>query len=182
MSFPIDITQLTLENTRDIHNKFYELMLVRNAAGKCTLIKRYGKKGAFGELKIASYPNQARAEAEFEKVFKEKTSPRKGYSVVKSEKTRTVHGEPSARMAFGPALWPKLPPEFFANLDLTDVDVSRRRPLAEPRFDEDVKFVGDPAPRTVSRQTIEERLAEEAAIEQKKAMLEYEANPDFGAF
>ena len=66
------------------NNKFYVLE-VHEAQGRYRLFTNYGRVGADG-VKEGRFGAQEEILAEFERIFKEKTGPRKGYVPVEVEK------------------------------------------------------------------------------------------------
>lgn len=181
MTYPVEFSQVRLEYTDGGRsNKFYVLTLLSNSDGKTVLLRRFGKNavGAFGELVAQNFPSAAHGEKAFEKLFREKTG--KGYSVIKNDNA-TAKDESELRLKVGPAVWPKLPPSVVTHLDL-GLDVSGRKELEQPRFDENGKFLGDQKPRTFTREEIEAQRALEAQQAAEETKRAYASNSLFGRF
>jgi len=179
MSYPLDIANIHLEfSDGDRSNKFYSATLVTTQNGKAIVIKRWGKIGLIGELKVETYPSQNKAEREYEKIVSAKRG--KGYQATKST-MKIVSTETEFRLAIGPAVWLKLPPGPLLHL-IPDMDVSGRRELDPNRFDENGKYIGEPPPRVFSKAEIEAARQVEREQEQAEAVKTYASHPKFGRF
>ena len=178
MSYPLDFANVHLEFTDDKSKKFYNASLVGNAEGKAIVVKRWGKIGVIGEMKVESFPTLAKAEKEYESIVSSKL--RKGYERQRGD-TKQITNETAFRMAIGPAVWPKLPPGPLVHI-VPDMDVSGRRELDPARFSEDGKYLGEPAARVFSKTEIAAARERERQAEQAEAVKAYANNSNFGRF
>lgn len=74
------------------NNKFYALEVHEAPDGRCRVFTNYGRVGAEGVKECREADSRAQALAEYERILREKTSPRKGYVPVEIEKA-TVGSE-----------------------------------------------------------------------------------------
>jgi predicted DNA-binding WGR domain protein len=181
MSYPIDFTQIALAySDGNRSNKFYNVSLIAAANGMAIMVRRWGKAGTPGEMKIERFAIPKKAEAEFEKLVEQKIS-RSGYQV-KSNDIKRVDDEAQLRMALGPAVWPRIPgPDLlhvFPTMDVT----GRATELKAPRFNEDGRYLGEPKPKVFSEAEIRAAKEAEKLDQQREAEKVYAANPRFGMF
>ncbi|MBX4911388.1 WGR domain-containing protein [Rhizobium bangladeshense] len=180
MSYPIDFAQIALVySDGNRSNKFYNATLLVAPTGMAILIRRWGKAGAPGEMKIERFAIQKKAETEFEKLVQSKIG--KGYET-KSNDIKQIADESSLRVTLGPAVWPRIPGPDLQHI-LPSMDVTGRpKELNAPRFSEEGKYLGEPAPRVYSQAEIRAAREAEKAAEQAEAVKTYSSNPHFGRF
>ncbi|WP_276122587.1 WGR domain-containing protein [Pararhizobium qamdonense] len=179
MSYPLDFAHYALEfSDGGRSNKHYNATLLIAPNGMSILVKRWGKIGSIGEMKVEKFAIQKKAESEFEKIVQSKLG--KGYET-RSHNMKQINAEGELRMAFGPAVWPKLPGSALEHV-LPGFDTAGRKELGETRFDENGKFKGDPAPRVFSQAEIAAARAAERLAAQEEAQKTYAVNPNFGRF
>lgn len=165
-------------------NKFYKLFLLVNADGKSVVVRHYGKNGTAGDVIVKNFNSQKGGEVEYEKLFKEKSG--KGYGV-DTNNAKQITDQEDLRKLLGMAIWPKMPPSAMTHL-VPDADVSGRKELNPPRFDENGNFL-NPQGRTFTPQEIAEARAREEADRQKvleaeaiEAQKEYQTNSRYARF
>lgn len=140
--------------------------------GKSILMKRWGKKGAFGQLQVLTFGNSLGAWHAAQQMIGEKR--RGGYEVVSessADNTRQTLG-----MFFGPAVWNGFGAENIEFLD-ADIDTSgMKRAAPAATRDENDRFTPTaprhvvPDPDVIRREELE------------RVRREQEANPLFGMF
>ncbi len=179
MTYPLDFATYTLESS-DGHrsNKFYHATLVVSQNQNAIIVRRWGKIGSPGELKIEKFAIQKKAESEFEKLVRSKLG--KGYTT-KSSNIKQINAQDELRLAFGPGLWPRLPGSALEHI-LPGIDITGRRELSPPRYDENGKYLGEPPPRVYSKTEIEKARQAQAAAEREETARTYASNPRFGLF
>jgi predicted DNA-binding WGR domain protein len=177
-TYPISATVVPLKHQGG--TKFYHLTLIKTADGKGALLRRFGKVTVFGELIQQTWPTFAEAEKEFEKIFREKTSGRKGYAPNGIAKETIAADQAGLQDLFGRMLWPKLSADFITHLDASIPTAGRREPDA-PRFSEDGEFI-EQKQRTLSPQEIEAARELERQQNAEVAKSAYAANPKFGTW
>ncbi len=179
MSYPLDFASYSMEfSDGQRSNKFYHATLVVAANQSAIIVRRWGKIGQPGELKIDKFAIQKKAESEFEKLLQSKLG--KGYTT-KSSNIKQVNTQDELRLAFGPAVWPRLPGSALQHI-VADIDVSGRRELNPPRYDENGKWLGEPPARVFSRTEIEKARQAQAEADRMEAAKTYASNPRFGLF
>jgi predicted DNA-binding WGR domain protein len=180
MSYPLDFAQYSLEfSDGGRSNKHYTATLLHSdTSGNSVIIRRWGKIGVLGEIKIEKFAIRHKAEKEFEALVESKL--RKGYEK-KSSNIKQINSEGELRMAFGPAVWPKLPGSALQHV-IPNMDVTGRRELDPNRFDENGKYIGEPPARTFSQAEIKKAREAEKEREQEEAVKTYSENPRFGMF
>ncbi|QIG69105.1 WGR domain-containing protein [Rhizobium phage RHph_N1_15] len=180
MSYPIDFAHIALAySDGNRSNKFYNATLLAAPNGMAIIIRRWGKAGAAGEMKIERFAILKKAEAEFEKLVASKTG--KGYEV-KSNDIKQIADESSLRVTLGPAVWPRIPgPDLQHILPNTDV-TGRPKELNAPRFSEEGRYLGEPKPRVFSPAEIAAAREAEKLAEQAEAAKTYAGNANFGRF
>ncbi|QIG75644.1 WGR domain-containing protein [Rhizobium phage RHph_Y2_17_1] len=182
MSYPIDFSQIALVySDGNRSNKFYNVSLAIAESGMAIIVRRWGKTGTAGEMKIERFAIAKKAMAEFEKLVEQKIS-RSGYEV-KSNDSKQIADQNELRMAIGPAVWPRIPgPDLQHILPTMDV-TGRPTELKPPRFsEENGRYLGEAKPRVFSDAEIRAAKEAQKLEEQREAEKTYAANPRFGMF
>lgn len=173
MSYPKTVSKMSLNHRGG--TKSYHLTLVEpiSGDGPSAVIRRWGKTGAFGEVKVELFPTKARATAKAESLIKEKQ--RKGYESVGDTETAVADLDELMK-AVGRPTWAKLTAPEIKHID-SAADVSGVRERDEPSYDEDGKWMGKPEPRKVI-------ITEEMIEADKRARMEElrARNPNYGRF
>lgn len=169
-AYPMTIRSVSMHQT----TKSYHLLLIYTADGRSLFVRRWGKKGAFGEIKPELYSTHKDGEKAWDKLERAKRE----YKVEGLPRTETVKDATELRMKMGLPVWNKVGREAINHLDPT-IDTSGMREVDPPRVGEDGKLTGEDKPRTVdlSAQIAAEKAAQE--IESAKVLKQ---NPNFGRF
>jgi predicted DNA-binding WGR domain protein len=173
-AYPMTVQKVYLEHVGG--TKFYALTLIFNSNDKALFIRRWGRKGVFGDMIVEEHNTHKAGVAAYEKLLREKSSGRKGYEV-KSEGQDDVHdGVDELRRVVGLAQWAKLSPKALKHIDPA-IDTTGVREPDPPRFDENGDYLGEAPVRKVE-------ITEEMVEADKRARMEsaYSSNPKFGMF
>lgn len=186
-SFPMSIYKVEYKHKGG--TKAYFLTLVTNAANESILIKRWGKVGATGQLKVEQFGTAGPGNAAFSKAQKERES--RGY-ILQKDDTKIVPDLPGLQLAIGRTIYPMVGAHNINHLDPTIDTTGMREP--EATQDENGKYTGrqtrtDPdfikaQQEEVRRREEEARAAAEAAAlkEKQEIAANYKANPLYGRF
>jgi predicted DNA-binding WGR domain protein len=179
MSYPLDFAHYSLEySDGNRSNKHYNVSLVVAPNGSAIIVRRWGKIGQLGDMKIEKFAIQKKAESEFDKLVQSKLG--KGYET-KNTNIKQVNSEPELRMAFGPSVWPMIPGPALQHIVPSMNVTGRKEELNPPRFEENGKFIPT-APKVFSEEEIRAAKLAEKVIEQEEAVKTYASNPMFGRF
>jgi predicted DNA-binding WGR domain protein len=156
--------------------KSYYLTLVTTSTGRTVLIRRWGKKGAFGELKAETYERPIQGEKAWDKLEREKTG--KGYRQEGPMRVEEVKSAAELKSKMGLPVFAKMGKEAVSWLD-PDLDTSGMRDAEPPRIGEDGRLTGEDKPRKVD---LSAELAAQKAADAKAAEETLRKNPNFGRF
>src|SRR5690606_35141701 len=117
--------------------------LIATADNKSVLIKRWGRKDAFGDLKFELYNDVGSGEIALEKILRDKQ--RNGYMPNTSD-SKTAHDLAELIKIVGRPTWAKMNPATLKHID-PSLNTSGVREADPVRFYESGEFA-DPAPRT----------------------------------
>lgn len=173
-AFPMTVQKVYLEHQGG--TKFYALTIIFTNEDKALFLRRWGRKGVFGDMIVEEHKSHKAGVAAYEKLLREKTSGRKGYEV-KNEGQDDVHdGVDELKRVVGLAQWAKLSASNLKHLDAS-IDTTGVREPDPPRFDENGDFLGDAPARKLE-------ITEEMVEADKRARMEsaYKSNPKFGMF
>ena len=170
--YPMKVTSETLEHGGG--TKAYHIYSVQTADGPTLVIYRWGKVGAFGEIKTEQHPHAAAARDAMEKKRRSKES--NGYREKAFTPEKKVEDVAALRGALGLALFEKIGKTNLNFLD-PDIDTSRMRDVDPPSYDEDGNKLDNARKADLSRQ-----LAAEAERKRKEVAATLAAHPDFGRF
>lgn len=172
--YPMEVAKASLSHKGG--TKDYFLTLVVNAQGRAIVIRRWGAKGATGQVRVKSFPSQSAAEADFQKELDHRQSGSKGYSITDS-KTLKIESSAQFPLVVGRTIFPKIGPANVKHLDPAYDTTGMREP--ESNRDEDDNFIGN----TTRHVTIDPDVVARAEAAQKEAELaEMKTNPKFGRF
>ena len=172
--YPMEVVKTSLAHKGG--TKDYFLTLVVNATGQALLIKRWGAKGAIGQIKVEKYPDQASGERAYSKELTLRQSGSKGYQITDS-KVLKIEDASALSMVIGRTVFPKVGPANVKHIDPSYDTSGMREP--ESNRDEDGNFVGN-QPRHVA---IDPEVVAAAERAQKEAELaSMRTNPKFGRF
>ncbi|WLR91029.1 WGR domain-containing protein [Shinella zoogloeoides] len=156
--------------------KDYFLTLVVNAQGRAIVIRRWGAKGATGQVRVKKFASQLEAEVDYQKELDHRQSGSKGYRITDS-KTLQIEKREAFPFVVGRTVFPKIGPANVQHLDPTYDTTGMREP--ESNRDDDDNFIGN-ATRHV---TIDPDVVARAEAARKEAELaEMKQNPKFGRF
>lgn len=170
--YPAEVYKVYLEHQGG--TKFYELTRVVMGNEASLVIRRFGKVKTFGEVIVTRFSNLTAADKEFSKLFKEKTSGRKGYKLSRDVEQDAVDLN-ELRILVGRGLFAKLSPEDLKHIDPA-IDTSGVRDTDKPRYSEDGEYKGE------HRRMVEitEEMMERERQEQVKELAKM--NPLYGRF
>lgn len=172
-AYPMTVQKVYLEHQGG--TKFYALTVVFTNEDKALFIRRWGRKGVFGDMLVEEHNSHKAGVAAYEKLLREKTSGRKGYEA-KNESQDDVLLAADLQRVVGLAQWAKLSASNLKHLDAS-IDTTGVREPDPPRFDENGDFLGDAPVRKLE-------ITEEMIEADKRSKLEsaYKSNPKFGMF
>jgi len=156
--------------------KDYFLTLVVNKQGRAIVIRRWGAKGATGQVRVKAFPSQIDAEADYQKELNHRQSGSKSYRLTDS-KIVTVESAAQLPLVIGRTVFPKIGPANAKHLDPNYSTDGMREP--ESNRDDDDNFIGNQTrhvtidPDAVARAEAAQREAELASMK---------GNPKFGRF
>lgn len=171
-AYPMKISSISMHQ----ETKSYHLLLITGASGKTVFVRRWGKKGVFGEIKPELYYSENDGLRAWNRLERAKTSG--GYRPEGGIKTISVGDKSGLRAAMGVSVWAKIGKAAINHLDPT-IDTSAMREVDPPRIGEDGKLTGEDKPRAVD---LTEALAAQKAAEQAEAARILSANPNFARF
>jgi predicted DNA-binding WGR domain protein len=169
----MDIAKVSL--THRGGTKEYFLTLVCAPGGSSIVIRRWGAKGALGQLKVTKFVSQKDAEKDFEKELNARQSGSKGYQVTDSKELQVASPEELAR-AIGRTVMPKIGAANMQHIDPTFDTTGMRDP--EQTREED----GTPIDTRRRVQLTPEQEAEIIEQERMARLAPVKAHPDFGRF
>lgn len=171
--YPIKSRALSLDHRGG--TKSYHLMLIQANNGKCVVINRWGKTGAFGEMKVKTFDSVPAAEKAFSKKEREKTG--KGYSQTGASRETTAADGSELPRSIGLAVFNKMGAAAVKHLD-PGFDTSGMREADNPQYDEETGRKID----TARKADLAELMAAQKAAEEETAKQAYADNPIFGRF
>jgi predicted DNA-binding WGR domain protein len=171
--YPIKSRTISLDHQAG--TKSYHLHLIEAANGHCVVINRWGKTGAFGEMKVETYDSPIAARKAIDKKENEKT--RKGYRQVGAARETSAEDVSELVKAIGMAPFNKMGATAVEWLD-PDFDTSGMREADGPQYDEETGRKLD----TARKANIEEARAEARRREVETAQQAYAENELYGRF
>lgn len=172
--YPLQIRKVTWPHkggTKEYH--LHEIVDLAN--NRSVLIKRWGKVGSFGQIKV-EYGDIAAMSEIVIAITRDKRA--NGYDISTKMEEREATSFADLPGKVGRALFPKIGKEALSFID-PDADVSGMREADQPDFDEDgnrlAKAARVPSPTY-------EQLEVAAAIEREKERKLDENHPNFGLF
>lgn len=174
MVYPIAVRSMSMDHQSG--TKQYHLMLIQNAGGKCVVINRWGKTGAFGEIKADCYGTVQQAEREFEK--KERAKTRNGYSPTGPSKSVEAPNAGELSRTIGIAAFNKMGANAVSHLD-PGYDTSKMRDADPNRLDENGRLTGEDKPRAAD---LSAELEEMKRKDAEEAATAYANHENFGRF
>lgn len=172
--YPMEIAKVSLGHKGG--TKDYFLTLIVNATGQAVVIRRWGKKGATGQVTVKKFDNGGLAETDFQKELTKRQSGSKGYQIEDS-KTLTVESQSQLPLMVGRTVFPQMGGSNVKHID-PGYDVTGMREPESNRDDDD-NFVGN-TPRHVS---VDPAVVEKLEQEKRERELDsMRSNPKFGRF
>jgi predicted DNA-binding WGR domain protein len=169
MSYPMSISRASLDHRGG--TKSYHLLQITNALGQSVFVSRWGKTGAFGDVKIERGSSDAMSKAWLKKHSEKE---RGGYAVVSSENFKAKDLDELIKWVGRPT-WTKLSADDLKHLDST-IGTNGVREAEPPRFTESGDFVGVQARKVEITEEMKEQVKLEK-FEQARAR-----NPNYGRF
>lgn len=168
--YPAEVARTSLNHKQG--TKSYHVTLIATSENKSVLIKRWGRTGAFGDVKFEIYNGNEEGEAAFEAIINDKR--KRGYAIDTTDVVRALDLAELTK-AVGRPTWAKMNPAVLVHIDssISTTGVREADPL---RFDENGVFA-DPQPRKVE-------ITEEMIEADKRLRLEElrARNPNYGRF
>jgi predicted DNA-binding WGR domain protein len=171
-AYPMTIRTLSMHQA----TKSYHLTLVTTADGKSLFIRRWGKKGAFGEVKPEPYSTVKDGERAWDKLDRAKTGG--GYRPEGLPRNETANDAAELRSKLGLPVYNKIGKDAINHLD-PSIDTSGMREAEPPRVGEDGKLTGEDKPRTVD---LSAQIAAQKAADEAEAAKVLKRHPNFGRF
>ena len=171
--YPIKTRSISLDHQGG--TKSYHLHMIEAANGHCVVINRWGKTGAFGEVKVETFDSPVKANRAFDKKENEKT--RKGYSQVGSTRETTAASADELVKAIGMAVFNKMGAAAVKPLD-PSFDATGMREADPPQYDEETGRKLD----TARRANLDEMMRQQKAAEEEAVKNAYAANDLYGRF
>ncbi|WP_456868363.1 WGR domain-containing protein [Galbibacter sp. BG1] len=156
--------------------KEYFITLMANAQGKAIVIRRWGAKGAIGQVKVSKFDTVAAAERDYEKEIDRRQSGSKGYQIT-DQKIVNVDAPEKLSLIIGRTVFPKIGGSNVKHIDPNYDTGGMREP--ESNRDDDDNYVGD-FQRRVKVDPDAVAAAEKAEREKELDVLR--SNPKFGRF
>lgn len=172
-SYPMLLREIHMDHSGG--TKSYHLTLVSTADGRSLFVCRWGKTGAFGEIKSELFMTAFEGAKAWDKKERSRTSG--GYSQKGPTREGKIDGPTDIAKVMGLPLFAKMGAAAINHLDV-NYDTRNMRDANEPRYDEDGKLTG--------RDTRSADIAKEVAAEKARLQAESEntlrKNPNFGRF
>lgn len=168
--YPIEIQRVNYAHQGG--TKAYFLTLLQTSEGNSVLIKRWGRVGAFGDVKFETYLSHSEGERAFKSA--QNTRGTKGYRV-ESIDTLTAASLDETTKIIGRPTWAKMDPATLTHIDAS-LSTKGVREADQPRFTEDGEFI-DPQPRKVEISAEDIERDRQARFDLLRAK-----NPNFGRF
>lgn len=173
-AYPMKLRSVSFDHTGG--TKSYHLLIVETADGKSLFVSRWGKKGAFGELKAEMFPTVAAGEKAFDKKERQKTSS--GYRQTGPSKSDVANNAAELRAAMGLPTWSKVGAGAISHLDPA-IDTKGMRDAEPNRVGEDGRLTGQDAARKVD---VSQALAAQKEADRIESERILAANPNYGRF
>ncbi len=180
-AYPVRVESISLDHRGG--TKSYHATKVTAQGGNSLVILRFGKTGAFGQVKVDMHDLASRADKAFEKKIDEKM--KKGYAVDPKHdpKPQDASDFEELRRLIGRATIGKLGPNHLSHID-PSLDTTGVREAELPRYDENGHLDKETQAEKARRLEEEKRKAREELKrrEEEEFKTAYADNPNFGAF
>nr|AJW30269.1 hypothetical protein pLM21S1_p151 [Sinorhizobium sp. LM21] len=171
--YPIKSRTITLDHRGG--TKSYHLVLIEAANGNCVVINRWGKTGAFGEMKVETFDSPIKAQKAWDKKEREKTG--KGYAQKGGTRERSVAETSELPKIVDAMTFNKMGASAVKHLD-PFFDTSGMREADDPQYDEETGAKLDTARKADLSDAIEAKRIADA----EKAARAYDDNDLYGRF
>lgn len=172
--YPMEGTKCSL--THKGGTKEYFITLMANAEGKAIVVRRWGAKGAIGQVRVSKFDTVAAAESDYTKELDKRQSGAKGYQLT-DQRIVNVKSAERLSLVIGRTVFPKIGASNVQHIDPNYDTAGMREP--ESNRDDDDNFVGN-VERRVKIDPDAVAAAEQAAKEKELDVLR--SNPKFGRF
>lgn len=172
-AYPMQVRSVSMDHTGG--TKSYHLLLVTTADGRSLFVSRWGKTGAFGEMKPETFPTSAGGEKAWDKKERQKASG--GYRQHGAVRVEAVNDAGDLRRAIGIGVWGKVGAAALKHLD-PSLDTSGMREADPVRVNEDGTFNAN----TSRNADLSAQIAAEKEAQRIESENVLRANPLFGKF
>jgi len=172
--YPMEGTKCSL--THKGGTKEYFITLMANAQGKAIVVRRWGAKGAIGQVRVAKFDTVAEAENDYTKEVMKRQSSSKGYQIT-DEKIVSVDAPEKLSLVIGRTVFPKIGASNVTHLDPNYDTAGMREP--ESNRDDDDNYIGEYRRRV---KFDPDAVAAVERAEREKELDVLRSNPKFGRF
>lgn len=176
---------ITVESQSFDHHggtKSYHLVMIQTSDGRCLVVNRWGKKGAWGELEVKQFDTVPAALKRWDSKEREKT--KRGYSPTTIRNKKVANDQSELTKAIGISLVNSIAPADVTFLDPTFDTSGMREPPANRTEDGELRHTKPAETRNAKfdAEELERARLEKAAAAAAAAEQAYEQHENFGRF
>lgn len=171
--YPIKTRSISMDHRGG--TKSYHLMIVEAANGHSVFISRWGKTGAFGEVKVETFDSPKKAQQAWDR--KEREKVKNGYGQTAPARESRADKQDELIKAIGLTIFNKMGAKAVLHLDPT-FDTTGMREADPPQYDEETGRKLD----TARKADLEEAMKQQRLMEAAAAEEAYRNNPIYGRF